>query len=169
MIVMENMTIFYKLLGKRGLFPSHGGYLVRDRSKLSAPLSFHKGRINNPIEVMANEVEPLKKLLSTIKYLSWQPKILLKYLLIKHLLQRRNTVIPEIASKLARLRTRRKYAMVGRFCSLLIDAGPECCWCIVTWRYRQRCKSWPGISVGAVSGSTPRGCRGTAPRSRILP
>ena len=36
---------------------------------------------------MANEVEPLEKLLSIIKALSWQPKILLRYLLVKHLLQ----------------------------------------------------------------------------------
>ncbi len=78
---------FLQLALEKGVVSLHGGYLVRDRSKLSAPLSFHKGRINNPIEVMANEVEPLKKLLSTIKSLSWQPRILFKYLLIKHLLQ----------------------------------------------------------------------------------
>ena len=78
---------FLKLALEKGVVTLDGGYLIRDRSKLSAPLSFHKGRINNPIEIMANEVEPLKNFLSTIKALSWQPKILLRFLLVRHLLR----------------------------------------------------------------------------------
>lgn len=83
---------FLQLALEKGVLTRHGDFLFRDRSKLSAPISFHKGRMDNPIEVMANEVEPLKKLLSTIKALSWQPKILLRFLLVKHLLeQEKNT------------------------------------------------------------------------------
>ncbi len=78
---------FLQLALEKGVVTLDGDYLVRDRSKLSAPISFHQGRMDNPIEIMANEVEPLKKLLSIIKSVSWQPKILFRYLLVRHLLQ----------------------------------------------------------------------------------
>jgi len=78
---------FLKLALEKNVVKKEGRYLIRDRAKLSAPLSFHKGRISNPIEIMANEVEPLKKFCSTVKTLSWQPKTLLKIFLVKHLLK----------------------------------------------------------------------------------
>jgi esterase/lipase/1-acyl-sn-glycerol-3-phosphate acyltransferase len=78
---------FLKLALEKGVVEKQGNYLFRDRSKLSVPLSFHKGRLNNPIEIMANEVEPLIKFLSTLKSLSWQPEILLKFSLVRHLLR----------------------------------------------------------------------------------
>jgi esterase/lipase len=58
---------------------------------LSVPLSFHKGRLNNPIEIMANEVEPLLNFLSTLKSLSWQPGGLLRFSLVRHLLRQEMT------------------------------------------------------------------------------
>lgn len=79
---------FLELALEKGVVTLSGNYLIRHRSRLSAPLSFHKGRINNPIEVMANEVEPLKKFISTIRALSWQPKILLKIQLARHLIKK---------------------------------------------------------------------------------
>jgi esterase/lipase/1-acyl-sn-glycerol-3-phosphate acyltransferase len=78
---------FLKLALEKGVVEKKGNFLVRDRSKLSVPLSFHKGRLNNPIEIMANEVEPLIDFLATIKSLSWQPKFLLRLSLIRHLLR----------------------------------------------------------------------------------
>ncbi len=79
---------FIELALEKGVVKKDGEYLVRDRSRLSAPLSFHKGRISNPIEVMANEVEPLKNFQSTIKALAWRPKYLLRLSLVRHLLKR---------------------------------------------------------------------------------
>jgi esterase/lipase/1-acyl-sn-glycerol-3-phosphate acyltransferase len=78
---------FLKLALEKGVVKKDGNYLIRDRSKLSVPLSFHKGRINNPIEIMANEVEPLRNFRSTIKALAWQPKTLLRLALIRYLLR----------------------------------------------------------------------------------
>ena len=72
---------------EKGVVEKYGGYLIRDRSKLSVPLSFHKGRIDNPIEVMANEVEPLQNFQSIIRSLSWRPKFLLKLCLIRLVLR----------------------------------------------------------------------------------
>ncbi len=78
---------FLKLALDKGVVIKEGNYLIRDRSKLSAPLSFHKGRINNPIEIMANEVEPLRNFRATVKALSWQPKSLLRISLVRHILR----------------------------------------------------------------------------------
>lgn len=64
---------FLKLAEEKGVVEKDGPWLRTDRSRLSGPLHFHKGRIDNPVEVMANEVEPLRKLQSLIRLLAWQP------------------------------------------------------------------------------------------------
>lgn len=81
----EKYENFLKLALEKGVVKKDGKYLIRDRSKLSAPLSFHKGRISNPIEIMANEVEPLRNFLSTIRALAWQPETLLRFAVIRFL------------------------------------------------------------------------------------
>ena len=78
---------FLKLALEKGVVKKQGKYLIRDHSKLSVPLSFNKGRIDNPIEIIANEVEPLKNFRSTVKALSWQPKTLLRFSLVRYLLR----------------------------------------------------------------------------------
>ncbi len=84
----ENYRNFLELAVDKGIVARRGGYLIRDRSKLSAPLRFHRGRIDNPIEVIANEVEPLKKFKSILRSLIWQPSTLLKISLSRYLLQK---------------------------------------------------------------------------------
>jgi len=78
---------FLNLALEKGVVEKRGKYLFRDPSKLSVPLSFHKGRLSNPIEVMANEVEPLTNFRSVLKSLSWQPDILLRLMLIRYLIR----------------------------------------------------------------------------------
>ena len=78
---------FLKLALEKRVLEKHGNTLIRDRSKLSGPLSFQKGRLSNPIEIMANEVEPLKNFQSVVRSLSWQPETLLRFLLARHLLR----------------------------------------------------------------------------------
>ncbi len=82
---------FLQLALEKGIVKKEGHFLLRDRSMLSVPLSFHKGRLNNPIEIMANEVEPLLNFLSTLKSLSWQPGALLRFSLVRHLLRQEMT------------------------------------------------------------------------------
>lgn len=77
---------FLKLAEEKGVVGKNGEYLDTDRSKLSGPLSFHKGRIDNPVEVMANEVEPLKKLRSLLRFLAWQPMVFMKIAIVRYLL-----------------------------------------------------------------------------------
>lgn len=78
---------FFELAKEKGVARRVGKYLVRDRKKLSVPLGFHKGRIDNPIEVMANEIEPLTKLQSFLRAIAWQPDTLLRLSLINYLLK----------------------------------------------------------------------------------
>ena len=78
---------FLTLALEKGVVKKRWNHLIRDRSKLSVPLSFHKGRLSNPIEIIANEVEPLKKFQSTLKSLAWQPVTLLRFSLMRHLLK----------------------------------------------------------------------------------
>lgn len=77
---------FLQLAVEKGVVEKYGDYLIRDRAKLSVPLSFHKGRIDNPIEIMANEIEPLAKVQSFLKSIAWQPTNLLKFSLVRLLL-----------------------------------------------------------------------------------
>ncbi len=78
---------FLKLAEEKGVITREGGNLVCDRCKLSGPLSFHRGRRDNPLEVIANEVEPLAKLSALLGRLAWLPSPLLKIALIRYLLK----------------------------------------------------------------------------------
>ena len=59
--------------------------ILVDRTKLRSPFDFHRARIDNPVGVMANEVEPLTALLKQIRRLSWTPAFLLRAWLVKSL------------------------------------------------------------------------------------
>ena len=78
---------FLQLAIEKGVVRKDGDYLVKNRSSLSRPLSYHKGRIDNPIEIMANEVEPLIRLQKLLRSTGRQPVFLLKLLLIRHLIK----------------------------------------------------------------------------------
>ncbi len=78
---------FYKLAEEKGVMSKLGENLVCDRCKLSGPLRVQRGRIDNPLEVMANEVEPLEKLSALLRRLAWMPSPLVKFALIRYLLK----------------------------------------------------------------------------------
>jgi esterase/lipase/1-acyl-sn-glycerol-3-phosphate acyltransferase len=79
---------FLDLAVEQGVLRQENRMLVKDRSKLSDLISFHRGRIDNPIEVIANEVEPLKKLQRLIFSIAWQPNFLVKICIVRSLLQK---------------------------------------------------------------------------------
>ena len=62
----------------KGIITAEGHTLVKDPTKFSSPYDFHRTRIDNPIEVMANAVEPLSDLQQTINRLSVQPGFWIK-------------------------------------------------------------------------------------------
>ncbi len=79
---------FFRLAEEKGVFVQRDGMLHRPLKRLSVPLGFHKGRIDNPIEVMANEVEPLHQLLRLLRRLAWLPMPLLRPALASYLYRR---------------------------------------------------------------------------------
>ena len=61
-----------------GILTTRDNALVKDPSKFSSPYDFHRARIDNPIEVMANAVEPLTGLQRTVNRLAAQPRFWIK-------------------------------------------------------------------------------------------
>jgi len=61
-----------------GIITTKGRSLIKDPSKFSSPYDFHRARIDNPIEVMANAVEPLSTLQRTVSRLAFQPRFWIK-------------------------------------------------------------------------------------------
>lgn len=59
-------------LEKGNLSRAEGG-LAKDRRKFSTPASFHRARIDTPIDVMANAVEPLVGLQRSVRRIAWMP------------------------------------------------------------------------------------------------
>jgi len=79
---------FLELALEKGVLMRQGDALVLDRTRISAPLSFHRGRIDNPIEIMANELVPLRKIRKLLTSIALQPPLLLRFNLVRYLLKR---------------------------------------------------------------------------------
>lgn len=62
--------------------------VVRNRRQLSTPFDFHRARIDNPVAVMANEVEPLTELQRKISRLCWTPGYFLRARIARTMLKR---------------------------------------------------------------------------------
>ncbi|MFV0437606.1 MAG: alpha/beta fold hydrolase [Desulfopila sp.] len=74
-------------LEKKVLFRDGSGMRL-DRARLFAPLVFHRGRIDNPIEIMANEVMPLKTVKRKLTGVALQPRSLLRFNVARYLAKR---------------------------------------------------------------------------------
>jgi esterase/lipase/1-acyl-sn-glycerol-3-phosphate acyltransferase len=64
---------FLSVAIEKGILKREGRYLIKDRSKFSSPYDFHRARIDNPVEVMANAVEPLTALQRLVRWTAWLP------------------------------------------------------------------------------------------------
>ncbi len=78
---------FISLAMGKGIVWSKNGNLHKDDSKFSTLFDFHRSRIDNPVAVIANEVEPLPKLQKRISRLRWLPPFWLKRKIVRHLLR----------------------------------------------------------------------------------
>jgi esterase/lipase len=83
---------FISMAQEKGILKKDKNTLEKDSSRFGAIYDFHRVRIDNPVEVMANEVEPLTLLQRSIRRLAWQPGFYLKrrianYLTNKAMLQ----------------------------------------------------------------------------------
>ena len=65
-----------------------GSKYIKDPSKFSSPYDFHRARIDNPVEVMANAVEPLSGLQSRVRRLASLPDFWIRRKVAKRLMER---------------------------------------------------------------------------------
>ena len=63
------------------------GLLRKNVPRLTRPFEFHRIRLDNPVRVMANEIEPLKDLQRCLRRIAWQPGFLTRRHLARHLLR----------------------------------------------------------------------------------
>jgi len=64
---------FIKVAKEKGNLQKTNGTLVIDKSTFTSPYEFHRSRIDNPIDVIANAVEPLTELQRTLRRLAVLP------------------------------------------------------------------------------------------------
>ena len=69
---------FIKIAQEKGVVRIDDNMLIKDTSKFNSPFDFHRIRIDNPVAVIANEVEPLKELQKRIRRFAWVPGFWLK-------------------------------------------------------------------------------------------
>ncbi len=84
----DKVRDFIDIALEKGILTKNGDKLIKDSSKFSSPYDFHRARIDNPVEVVANAVEPLTALQRFIRRLAWLPGFWLKRKLAKYLLEK---------------------------------------------------------------------------------
>jgi esterase/lipase/1-acyl-sn-glycerol-3-phosphate acyltransferase len=77
---------FISLALEKGVLKQRDGRLKKDTSKFSRSIDFHRVRVENPVSVMANEVEPLVHLQRCLRLLCLTPNFWLRRKIIKYLM-----------------------------------------------------------------------------------
>jgi esterase/lipase len=77
---------FIDLAREKGVVRDNGDCLEKDTAKFDSLFDFHRVRIENPIAVIANEVEPLTALQRYVKRIAWYPGFWLRRMITKRLL-----------------------------------------------------------------------------------
>ncbi len=78
---------FMSVALEKDILQRDGSQLIKDRSKFSSPYDFHRARIDNPIEVAANAVEPLTALQRLVRRTAWMPDFWVKRKVTKMLIK----------------------------------------------------------------------------------
>jgi len=84
----RHFSEFMDFAVERGIVKHRGTEWEKDPARLAAIFDFHRSRIDNPIAVIANEVEPLTRLQKKISRLSWMPGFWLRRKVARLLLRR---------------------------------------------------------------------------------
>jgi len=71
-----------------GVLIQKGQTLYKDPSKFSSAYDFHRARIDNPIDVMANGVEPLTQLQRAVNRIAYQPSFWVKRKIAHYLMDK---------------------------------------------------------------------------------
>jgi esterase/lipase/1-acyl-sn-glycerol-3-phosphate acyltransferase len=75
---------FLSISNETGVTRQKGPMLLLDPSKLGTIFDFDRARVDNPVAVIANEVEPLTQLQRMITRLCWQPDFWLRRRIVKY-------------------------------------------------------------------------------------
>ncbi|HIJ82200.1 MAG TPA: alpha/beta fold hydrolase [Desulfuromonadales bacterium] len=78
---------FLELARETGVVRHRKGFLLRYSSNFSAGSEFHRIRIDNPLGVAANEVQPLAGLKRQVRLLAWLPEMLVRCRVVDVLLR----------------------------------------------------------------------------------
>jgi len=70
---LNKFSNFIKVAEEKGVVVTTGQRMIKDRSKFISAFDFHRIRIDNPVAVVANEVEPLKPLQRRVRRMAWMP------------------------------------------------------------------------------------------------
>lgn len=81
---------FLELARETGVVRSEDGFLFRNSAHFSAESQLHRIRIDNPLGVAANEVQPLSGLKRQVRWMAWLPETLVRHRVSK-VLQRQAT------------------------------------------------------------------------------
>jgi len=84
---------FFSLAHQNGVINENEEFLIKDREKLSRkflnPVNRgHLTRIDNPVAVMANEIEPLRHLQALMRRLAWKPSFLIRRNISSYLIKK---------------------------------------------------------------------------------
>jgi esterase/lipase/1-acyl-sn-glycerol-3-phosphate acyltransferase len=79
---------FLDIAVEKRILAQKGNDLIKSPSTLPRVLDFHRVRIDNPIAVMANEIEPLVSLQRSIRWLAWQPAFWIRHRIARILLEK---------------------------------------------------------------------------------
>jgi len=77
---------FISVALEKGNLIKSNGRLIKDHAKFSSSYDFHRSRIDNPIDVIANAVEPLTELQGTVRRLALQPGFWIKRKVARYLM-----------------------------------------------------------------------------------
>jgi esterase/lipase len=78
---------FITIALEKGNLKKIGDRLIKDHSTFTSAYDFHRARIDNPIDVIANAVEPLTQLQQTLRQLAFQPGFWVRRKVAKYLME----------------------------------------------------------------------------------
>ncbi|MEA3232026.1 MAG: alpha/beta fold hydrolase, partial [Thermodesulfobacteriota bacterium] len=81
---------FINLAREKAVVQKQGDRFLKDPLKLTSLADFHRIRVENPIQVMVNEIEPITELQARLRKIAWLPSFWVKRRTV-HLLERLGT------------------------------------------------------------------------------
>jgi esterase/lipase/1-acyl-sn-glycerol-3-phosphate acyltransferase len=83
----DKVNDFITIALEKGNLIKNGHGYIKDQSIFSSPYEFHRARIDNPIDVIANATEPLAELQQTIRRIAYQPGFWINRKVAKNLME----------------------------------------------------------------------------------